>query len=50
MIDALPGCWPVIGPTRIESVRDSIAATHEVVDDELRTAFRDDLRARGVDF
>ncbi len=49
MIDALPGLWPVIGPTRVESVRDSAAATHEVVDDELRTAFRDDLRSRGVD-
>ena len=49
MIDALPGCWPVIGPTRVESVRDSVAAAHEVVDDELRTAFRDDLRSRGID-
>ncbi len=48
MIDALPGLWPVIGSTRVETVRDSIAATHEVVDDELRTALRDDLRSRGV--
>ena len=48
MIDALPGLWPVIGSTRVETVRDSVAATHEVVDDELRTAFRDDLRSRGV--
>lgn len=48
MLDAMPGAWPVIGSTRVESVLDSIAAADLVVDDELRQAFADDLRARGV--
>ena len=36
------------GSTRVESVLDSIAAADLAVDDELRQAFADDLRARGV--
>ncbi|WP_353827761.1 aldo/keto reductase [Agromyces sp. SYSU T0242] len=48
MLDAMPGAWPVIGSTRVESVRDSVAAAETQVDDELRRAFADDLGARGV--
>jgi pyridoxine 4-dehydrogenase len=48
MLDAMPGAWPVIGSTRVESVLDSLAAVDLVVDDELRQAFADDLRSRGV--
>ena len=48
MLDALPGCWPVVGPRRIESAVDSIAATDLAVDDALRSAFADDLKSRGV--
>jgi pyridoxine 4-dehydrogenase len=48
MLDAMPGAWPVIGSTRVESVLDSIAAGDLEVDDELRRAFADDLRTRGV--
>ncbi|MBM7503585.1 aldo/keto reductase [Agromyces aurantiacus] len=48
MLDAMPGAWPVIGSTRVESVLDSIAAADLEVDDDLRRAFADDLRSRGV--
>jgi pyridoxine 4-dehydrogenase len=48
MLDALPGCWPIIGPRRVESAVDSIAATHMVVDDDVRQAFAADLRSRDV--
>lgn len=48
MLDLLPGLWPVIGATRVESVRDAMAAGNDVVDDELRTAMTDDLESRGV--
>ncbi|UYN83182.1 MAG: aldo/keto reductase [Microcella sp.] len=48
MLDLLPGLWPVIGATRVESVRDAMAAVDDVVDDELRGALTDDLASRGV--
>jgi pyridoxine 4-dehydrogenase len=48
MLDAMPGAWPVIGSTRVASVLDSLAAVDLAVDDELRQAFADDLRSRGV--
>lgn len=48
VLDALPGLWPVIGSTRVESVRDAMAASTEEVDDELREAFAADLASRGV--
>jgi len=48
MLDAVPGCWPVIGPRRIESAVDSIRAREHEVDDALRAAFADDLTSRGV--
>jgi len=48
MLDAMPGAWPVIGSTRIDSVLDSLAAVDLAVDDDLRAAFAGDLRARGV--
>lgn len=48
VIDVLPGYWPVIGSTRVESVRDAIAAMRESVDDELREALLGDLDSRGV--
>lgn len=48
MSDAMPGAWPVVGSTRVESVLDSIAAADLAVDDEMRQAFADDLRSRGV--
>ncbi|MEI5583800.1 MULTISPECIES: aldo/keto reductase [unclassified Agromyces] len=48
MLDAMPGAWPVIGSTRVESVLDSLAAAGLAVDDDLRQAFTDDLRSRGV--
>lgn len=48
MLDAMPGAWPVIGSTRVESVLDSIAASALAVDDDLRRAFAEDLRSRGV--
>jgi aryl-alcohol dehydrogenase-like predicted oxidoreductase len=48
MLDAMPGAWPVIGSTRVETVRDSIAAADLAVDAELRQAFGDDLRSRGI--
>ncbi|MDO8338555.1 MAG: aldo/keto reductase [Microcella sp.] len=48
MLDAMPGAWPVIGSTRVESVLDSIAASTHDVDDDLRRAFAEDLRSRGV--
>lgn len=48
VLDALPGLWPVIGSTRVESVRDAMVASTEEVDDELRQAFVDDLASRGV--
>jgi pyridoxine 4-dehydrogenase len=44
----MPGAWPVIGSTRVASVLDSLAAVDLAVDDELRAAFADDLRSRGV--
>jgi pyridoxine 4-dehydrogenase len=49
MLDTMPGAWPVIGSTRVESVLDSIAAADVVVDDALRQAFIADLRSRGVE-
>jgi aryl-alcohol dehydrogenase-like predicted oxidoreductase len=48
VIDAAPGLWPVIGATRVESVRDAALAAADEVDDELRQAFVDDLASRGV--
>ena len=48
MLDALPGCWPVIGPRRVESALDSLAASTFDVDDELREAFAADVHSRGV--
>ncbi|MBX9718092.1 MAG: aldo/keto reductase, partial [Microbacteriaceae bacterium] len=48
VLDVLPGYWPVIGSTRVESVRDAIAAMAEAVDDELRQALLGDLASRGV--
>lgn len=48
VLRALPGLWPVIGSTRVESVRDAMAATAAEVDDELRQALVDDLASRGV--
>ena len=48
MLDAMPGAWPVIGSTRVESVLDSIGAADLAVDDALRQAFADDLASRGV--
>jgi pyridoxine 4-dehydrogenase len=48
MLDAMPGAWPVIGSTRIESVLDSIGAADVAVDEGLRDAFANDLRSRGV--
>ena len=48
MLDALPGCWPIVGPRRVESAVDSIVAAQYDVDDELRQAFADDLRSRDV--
>lgn len=48
MLDAMPGAWPVVGSTRVETVLDSISSADLVVDDELRRAFGDDLRSRGV--
>lgn len=49
MLDAMPGCSPVIGPSRVESALDSLAASSLAVDDELRQAFADDLHSRGID-
>jgi aryl-alcohol dehydrogenase-like predicted oxidoreductase len=48
MLDVVAGYWPVIGSTRIESVRDAVAAMTEPVDDELREALLGDLESRGV--
>jgi len=48
MLDALPGCWPVIGPRRVESALDSLAASAFVVDDDVREAFAADVYSRGV--
>ena len=48
MIDALPGCWPVVGPTRVESAADAAAAGHDQVDAELRDAFAEDMRSSDV--
>ena len=48
MLDALPGCWPVVGPRRVESAVDSIRAAELEVDDGLRSAFAADLRSRDV--
>lgn len=48
MLDAMPGAWPVVGSTRVETVIDSIASADLAVDDDLRQAFADDLRSRGV--
>ena len=48
MLHALPGLWPVVGSTRVESVRDAMAATTEAVDDDLLQALVDDLASRGV--
>lgn len=48
VLGALPGLWPVIGATRVESVRDAMAATSDDVDAELRQALVDDLASRGV--
>lgn len=48
VLDGLPGYWPVIGSTRVESVRDAIGAMEEQVDDELRQALLGDLSSRGV--
>ena len=48
VIDAAPGLWPVIGATRVESVRDAVLAAAIEVDDELRQAFADDLASRDV--
>lgn len=48
VLGALPGLWPVIGSTRVESVRDAMAAATEEIDDELRDALLGDLDSRGV--
>lgn len=48
VLDVLPGYWPIIGSTRVDSVRDAIAAAAEPVDDELRQALLGDLASRGV--
>ena len=48
MLAVLPGYWPVIGSTRVESVRDAVAAMSEPIDDELRDALLGDLDSRGV--
>ena len=48
MLDAMPGLWPVIGATRVESVRDAMGAAADAVDDELRQSLVDDLASRGV--
>ncbi|MDO9590651.1 MAG: aldo/keto reductase [Microcella sp.] len=48
VLDALPGLWPVIGATRVESVRDAMGAAADEVDAELRQALVDDLASRGV--
>lgn len=48
VLDTVPGLWPVIGSTRVESVTDAIAAMSEPVDDEVREAFVSDLESRGV--
>jgi hypothetical protein len=48
MLAVLPGYWPVIGSTRVESVRDAVAAMSEPIDDELRDALLGDLESRGV--
>jgi aryl-alcohol dehydrogenase-like predicted oxidoreductase len=48
VLDVLPGYWPVIGSTRVDSVRDTLAATTEPVDAELREALLGDLASRGV--
>lgn len=45
---ALPDYRPVIGSTRVESVRDAVAAMSEPIDDELRDALLGDLDSRGV--
>jgi aryl-alcohol dehydrogenase-like predicted oxidoreductase len=48
VVHSLPGFWPVIGSTRVESVRDAMAATSDEVDDDLQQAIADDLASRGV--
>jgi aryl-alcohol dehydrogenase-like predicted oxidoreductase len=48
VLDVLPGYWPVIGSSRVESVRDALGALAEPVDDELRQALLGDLASRGV--
>lgn len=48
MLDSLPGLWPVIGATRVESVRDAMGAAADEVDADLRHAFADDLISRDV--
>lgn len=48
MLEAMPGAWPVVGSTRVETVLDSISAADLVVGDELRRALGEDLRSRGV--
>ena len=48
MFELMPGAWPVVGSTRVETVLDSISSADLVVDDELRRALGEDLRSRGV--
>lgn len=48
MLETMPNLWPVIGATRVESVRDAVAAATYAVDDELRYAFLGDLASRDV--
>jgi len=48
VLDLLPGLWPVVGATRVDSVRDALAAAEQAVDDELRSTLLDDLASRGV--
>ena len=48
MLDTMPGCWPVIGATRVASVQDAVAAADYAVDAELRDAFLGDLASRDV--
>lgn len=48
VLDSLPGLWPVVGSTRVETVRDTVGAAAEPVDQVLRDAFLGDLASRGV--
>lgn len=48
MLAVVPGYWPVIGSTRVASVRDAVAAMNEPADDDLQQALLGDLASRGV--